>query len=73
MCNRYLCKQLAASGAELARRWSELIREFTQGDPEIEKGLKALYSDKQNRPSTVQQGFESEAAQFICAAQNAKK
>ncbi len=58
---------------ELARRWSELIRDFTQGDPEIEKGLKALYSDKQNWPSTFQQPFKNEAAQFICAAQAAKK
>ena len=58
---------------ELARRWSELIRDFTQGDPEIEKGLKALYSDKQNWPSTFQQPFKSEAAHFICAAQAAKK
>jgi MerR family transcriptional regulator, thiopeptide resistance regulator len=58
---------------ELARRWSELIGEFTQGDPEIAKGLKAFYSDKQNWPSTFQQPFKSEAAQFICAAQAAKK
>jgi DNA-binding transcriptional MerR regulator len=58
---------------ELARRWSELIRDFTQGDPEIAKGLKSLYSDKQNWPSTFQQPFKNEAAQFICAAQAAKK
>jgi DNA-binding transcriptional MerR regulator len=58
---------------QLARRWSELIREFTQGDPEIEKGLQALYSDKQNWPSTFQQPFKSAASQFICAAQAAKK
>ena len=58
---------------ELARRWAELIQDFTQGDPEIAKGLKALYSDKQNWPSTFQQPFKSEAAQFICAAQAAKK
>jgi len=58
---------------ELARRWSELIHAFTQGDPEIAKGLKALYSDKQNWPATFQQPFKSEAAQFICAAQAAKK
>ena len=58
---------------ELARRWSELIREFTQGDPEIERGLKALYSDKKNWPANFQQPFKSEAAQFICAAQAARK
>ncbi len=58
---------------ELARRWSELIRDFTQGDPEIEKGLKVLYSDKPNWPSTFQQPFQNEAAQFICAAQAARK
>ena len=58
---------------ELARRWSELIRAFTQGDAEIEKGLKALYSDKQNWPGTFQQPFKSEAANFICAAQAARK
>jgi DNA-binding transcriptional MerR regulator len=58
---------------DLARRWSELIHAFTQGDPDIEKGLKALYSDKQNWPTTFQQPFKSGAAQFICAAQAAKK
>lgn len=58
---------------QLARRWSELIRDFTQGDPEIAKGLKALYADKQNWPSMFQQPFKNEAARFICAAQAAKK
>lgn len=58
---------------ELARRWSELIREFTQGDAEIEKGLKAFYADQQSWPSTFQQPFKNEAAQFICAAQNATR
>ncbi len=36
---------------QLAARWSELLRAFTQGDAEIEKGLKAFYSDQQNWPA----------------------
>ncbi len=58
---------------ELARRWQELINDFTQGDPEIAKGLKALYSDKQNWPNTFQQPFKNEAMAFICKVQAARK
>lgn len=58
---------------ELARRWQELINEFTQGDPEIMKGLKSLYSDKQNWPKTFEQPYKNEAMAFICRAQAAKK
>lgn len=58
---------------ELARRWQELINDFTQGDPEIAKGLKSLYSDKQNWPRTFEQPFKNDAAAFICRAQAAKK
>lgn len=58
---------------ELARRWQELINDFTQGDPEIAKGLKSLYSDKQNWPRTFELPFNNDAAAFICRAQAAKK
>ena len=30
----------------LARRWSGLVRQFTQGDPEISRGLNRLWSDQ---------------------------
>jgi MerR family transcriptional regulator, thiopeptide resistance regulator len=58
---------------QLAARWSELIHAFTQGDPEIENGLKAFYSDQQNWPSTFKKPYRDEAAGFICAAQAARK
>lgn len=32
---------------ELARRWTELVNEFTQGDPEIAKGLSRVWADPQ--------------------------
>ena len=55
----------------LARRWSELIRGFTGGDPEIQKGLNNFYADQKNWPSTFQKPFSDEVQAFVmkaCAA-----
>lgn len=39
----------------LAARWKKLVSGFTGGDPEIQKGLNAMYADQQNWPATAQQ------------------
>jgi DNA-binding transcriptional MerR regulator len=35
----------------LAKRWKDLVAGFTGGDPEIQKGLKAMYADRDNWPA----------------------
>lgn len=57
----------------LAARWSKLIEAFTGGDPEISEGLKKLYSDKANWPSTFQKPYSDEVGAFICNAVAARK
>lgn len=39
----------------LADRWRELVRGFTGGDPEIQKGLNKMYADKENWPAAAKQ------------------
>jgi DNA-binding transcriptional MerR regulator len=58
---------------KLAQRWSELIRAFTGGDPQIQNGLNKMYADQQNWPATVKKPFSDEVGHFICAAQAAGK
>jgi len=43
----------------LAARWKDLVHQFTGGDPEIQKGLNAMWADSANWP----QG--SEAARYV--------
>lgn len=50
---------------ELAQRWQALIREFTQGDPEISAGLQKLYSDRQNWPADFKSPYSDQAERFI--------
>lgn len=57
----------------LAARWSKLIEAFTGGDAEISEGLKKLYSDKANWPSTFQKPYSDEVGAFICNAMAARK
>lgn len=53
----------------LAARWRKLVEGFTGGDPEIHKGLKALYDDQKNWPAGQQQcGVKPEIQDFICKA-----
>ncbi len=54
---------------QLARRWSELIRSFSGGDPQIQDGLNNMYADQQNWPGNFKKPFSDEAGRFICAAQ----
>ena len=37
----------------LATRWSELIKGFTEGNAEIQRGLNKMYADKNNWPASM--------------------
>jgi MerR family transcriptional regulator, thiopeptide resistance regulator len=49
----------------LAQRWSELVRGFTGGDPEIQHGLNQLYADQNNWPQNFTKPFSDEACDYI--------
>jgi DNA-binding transcriptional MerR regulator len=55
----------------LAARWQALIEAFTGRDPEVEAGLKKLYSDEANWPATFQKPYGDDAGSFISAAKAA--
>jgi DNA-binding transcriptional MerR regulator len=57
----------------LAERWQALVNEFTGGDPEIQKGLNALYSDRTNWPKDWKSPTTPEVHAFITKAMNARK
>ena len=52
----------------LAARWSELLRGFTGGNPEIQKGLNRMYADKANWPASMPKPFSDEVQAFIMEA-----
>jgi DNA-binding transcriptional MerR regulator len=43
----------------LSKRWRKLLEQFTGGDPEIQKGLNAMWADSANWPA------DSEAKKFV--------
>ncbi|HET9790190.1 MAG TPA: MerR family transcriptional regulator [Candidatus Angelobacter sp.] len=49
----------------LARRWSDLVKGFTGGDPEVQKGVNSFYADQTNWPSTFQKPFSDEVWVYI--------
>jgi DNA-binding transcriptional MerR regulator len=51
----------------LAARWSELVRGFTGGDPEIQKGLNRMYSDPE-WSAPFPKPYSDEAGDFITKA-----
>jgi DNA-binding transcriptional MerR regulator len=57
----------------LAARWQGLVNEFTGGDPEIQKGLNALYSDRGNWPKDWKSPSTPEVQAFIMKAMKARK
>jgi DNA-binding transcriptional MerR regulator len=57
----------------LAARWQALIASFTGGDPEVQAGLKKLYADKTNWPSTFKQPYSDEVGSFIRRVQELRK
>lgn len=52
----------------LADRWQELIEAFTGGSPAVVTGLRKLYADEANWPSTFKKPYSDQAGAFICAA-----
>ncbi len=50
----------SAKARDLAGRWAGLLKGFTGGDPEVQKGLNNLYADKSNWPKTFEQPFSNE-------------
>lgn len=58
--------------AELATRWSELIKAFTGGDREIQAGLNQMYSDQTNWPTNFPKPYSDAAGDFIHQAIAAK-
>lgn len=52
----------------LAARWAELVKGFTGGNPEIQKGLNRMYADHDNWPATMPKPFSNEVQEFIAKA-----
>jgi DNA-binding transcriptional MerR regulator len=57
----------------LARRWAELVKGFTGGNPEIQKGLNQMYADRNNWPRTMPKPFGDEVQAFIAEAMKHRK
>jgi len=56
----------------LAARWSELIKAFTGGNAEIQKGLNRMYADRNNWPASMPTPFGDEVQEFISKAMSQK-
>jgi DNA-binding transcriptional MerR regulator len=57
-----------AAGRELAVQRRELLRQFTGGDPEMEKNLQKLYADRSNWPENFKKPFSDAVDKFLCQA-----
>lgn len=57
----------------LAARWSELLKGFTGGNAEIQKGLNRMYSDRENWPASMPKPFSDEVQEFIVKATNCRQ
>ena len=62
-----------AKARALAGRWSELVRGFTGGDPEIQKGVNRLYADQANWPANFHKPWSDDVQAFIVTAMAAHK
>jgi DNA-binding transcriptional MerR regulator len=58
-------------GKALAARWLKLVEGFTHGNPDVSKGLGAMYADRENWPETQKQQvpFKPELMAFIRKSQ----
>ena len=63
----------SAKSQALATRWSDLIRGFTGGNPEIQKGLNTMYADRNNWPKSMARPFGEEVQAFITEAMKHRK
>jgi DNA-binding transcriptional MerR regulator len=52
----------------LAERWAKLVKGFTGGDAEVQRGLNKMYADKQNWPATFPKPYSDEVQAFIVKA-----
>jgi len=57
----------------LAARWAELVKGFTGGNAEIQKGLNRIYADRNNWPASMPKPFGDEVQAFIVEAMNCGK
>lgn len=57
----------------LAQRWSALVRQFTQGNAEIQRGLNRLWSEPTHWPSDFKRPWSDAADAFIKAVMNCKE
>jgi DNA-binding transcriptional MerR regulator len=63
----------SAKSQALAARWSTLVKGFTGGNPEIQKGLNQMYADKKNWPASMPKPFGDEVHAFIVEAMKCRK
>lgn len=56
------------SAQALAKRWSDLIFAFTNGEPDIEKSLQNVYADKVGQPKGFKSPLSPQAGTFIYKA-----
>jgi DNA-binding transcriptional MerR regulator len=63
----------SAKAKALVKRWSELVRGFTGGDPAIQQGLNKLYADESKWPASFTKPFSDEVWQYIRQAMAAHK
>ena len=57
----------------LASRWSELVKGFTGGNAEIQKGLNRMYSERENWPASMPKPFSNEVQEFIAKAMKCRQ
>ena len=57
----------------LAARWSGLLKGFTGGNPEIQKGLNKMYADRASWPASMPKPFSDEVQAFIIEAMKHRK
>ncbi len=64
-----------AKAQELAARWMKLVAEFTGGDPQVQKGLNAMYADQSNWPAATQKAYaiKPEIMEFVMKAMKIRK
>ena len=61
-------KPTSKRGAMLASRWRELVHDFTEGNTEVEAGLKRMWADQKNWPENLKKPYSDAVAGFIAAA-----
>jgi len=57
----------------LATRWSELIKGFTGGNAEVQRGLNKMYADRNNWPASTPKPFGDQVEAFIVEAMRCAK